>query len=186
MTLIDTPGIASLSTDVSARTDDVPHARRRPGHAGRRRPVPDAPPARAPTSASSRRSTTRSSPSPRRSTPSPCCRGPTRSAVGRLDAMESAAAHRRALPRRPQGPAAVPDRRAGGRAAGPVGRDAAGGRVPARSTPAHGAPADDAEALLLSADRFVQADDVGPAHADRARAPARPASGCSACGWPSR
>ena len=45
MTLIDTPGLASLSSDISQRTARVPHARRRPRDPGRRGALPDAAPA---------------------------------------------------------------------------------------------------------------------------------------------
>ena len=78
-TLIDTPGIASLSADTSARAgaflapEDAPTP-------GRRRHLPDAPPARRRRAASSSRSSTRAWRGPPRSTRSACCRGPTRSA----------------------------------------------------------------------------------------------------------
>ena len=64
-TLIDTPGIGSLTPSVSARTERF-LGRTTTSRERRRRPLPDAPPARHATSTSSRRSTTSRSARPRR------------------------------------------------------------------------------------------------------------------------
>ena len=78
-TLIDTPGIGSLSEQVSAAGLGSAGGRRR-GDPGRRGALPDAPPARQRPRVPARRSTTPRCPGPTRSTRSACCRGPTRSA----------------------------------------------------------------------------------------------------------
>ena len=80
VTLIDTPGLASLNDENSRRTREFLDPERGRQRRRRRRDLPDAPRALAPTSPSSTRSWIARSPPPRRSTPSPCCRGPTRSA----------------------------------------------------------------------------------------------------------
>ena len=173
MTLIDTPGIASLSDRRVGPHHRLPHPRRGPGHPGRRRALPDAPPARhrhqLPRGVP-RRGVLAGHAGQRGGGAVPGRRGRRR--PHRLDGVGPA--HRRPLPRttprsagwpRPscRSPACWPSRAP--RCARPSTR---------RSTPSPRRRRDDAEALFLSADRFVQADDADPAHVDGARAPARP------------
>ena len=173
MTLIDTPGIASLSTDVSARTnafltpgeDQVTPADAvlylmRHLHASDINFL----------EAFHDEEFSQATPVNAVAVLSPGRRGGRR--PHRLDGVGPA--HRRPLPPRPQGPPAGPDRGARGRPAGPVGRHPARGRV--QGARRHRLGATRRRRGPVPVGRPVRAGrDADPAHVDGARAPARPA-----------
>ena len=129
VTLIDTPGIGSISTDLSARTYDVPHHRRGGAGRRRRRPLPGAPPAQ------HRRPLPGGLPR-RRPGPQHAGQRRRRAVPGRRDRGLPARRHGlgppggRPLRARSPHPPAVPVGDPGGGPRGPGRRHAPGGRVP--------------------------------------------------------
>ena len=105
--------------------------------------------------------------------------------VGRIDSMASAQRIAGRYRHDPKVRRLCPDRGARGRPARPVGRHPARGRVQGARRHRLGAPRRRRGPVPVG--RPVRAGrDADPAHVDGARAPARPASACSACGSRSR